>query len=363
MSVVHLIEAGSPRTCATTLALLATAQDAVDPAADDAALLLGGPELVEAAELAALRRVQALPLPWGRALAGLPTLARALRGRRIDRLVCWSVASLAAAALLRPATPRTLVLIHPLGYEALRWLHRLLRRPANRARTRLVILEDALDPAMVASLEARGVEAHALPMAIDLGRFEPASREEARRRWRLPGEDSRVVAVLADPPRAADAPRAVLVAGLAAETLATAGRLWPVTLLVHPSARGRRRAETLLASLHNHQVVIRLDPELACPWRVLPGCDVAMAVAPAGPSLSCAWARALGRTVIDAAAERSPARPAYDLHAALVGAGESPAVAAASSSTPVARRWAEAIGLGAVGGSVRPATRSSSNAR
>ena len=346
MPIVHLIEAGSRVTCPTMLALLGGAQDAAGPGADDEVLLLGGPALVEAARASAVRRAYGVAVPWGRALAGLPRLARQLRGRRVERLVCWSLGSLAAAMLLRPGTPRTLVLLADLSPGERRWLDRLLARPATRARTSVACLQGVASEELAAALARRGVPVQRLAPAAWRERFEPMSREQLRQRWHLPGEDSPVVAVLADPPAGGDATRAVLVAGLAAETLATAGHLWSVTLLLHPAHRGRLRSQALLAPLPENRLVVRLEPELACPWRVLGGCEATLDLSPTAPGLSAAWARAMDRPMIDATGRGSPARPAHELHELLAGgAGVRGRGIAGSTDRGLVQRWAAALGL------------------
>ncbi|MEX2386593.1 MAG: hypothetical protein WD534_01855, partial [Phycisphaeraceae bacterium] len=189
---MHLVEAVSPQTCGTMLALLAMVREqaAVCEQAEgrrSPVVLLGGQALGALAAAAGVADAVRVGVPYGRALGGLPGLRRALRAvGPVARMVCWSAGTLAAARLLYPGGRRTLVVMQPMEPEAAR-LVRWCQRWPGRGSTQVVTLGAAL-PAVVL-----GDPHHAMPLPSE-------PRGILRKRWGLPDERVKVVALLSDPP-------------------------------------------------------------------------------------------------------------------------------------------------------------------
>lgn len=312
MSTLHLIDANSPQARPTTLALLRATADAE---ANARVLLLGPPGLARAAASARIDRAERIGVPGGRAELGLAALRRALRRFGEPTVICaWSAGAVRAARWLRPRTPCVVCVTqrpdramcravartgalglahrHPLAVAA---LDPLIATSLHRQIAPLVQVPrsgDALNSADGVALPAPGLGAEARTCDAEVARW----REELRARW---GSDrvepaERVVALLSDPPEAADAQRALLLVGLIRETLAVRPAAPPrLAVLVHPAQHRRHRAEEVLMHVRTPVRVIQ-EPELAAPWRVLPGCDAAVAVDDTGAGLALAAAMAAG---------------------------------------------------------------------
>jgi len=294
MRVLHLIESDSPQADATTLALMGSALGRMGRI-DQRVLLLGGATLRRTAQAAGLNgEVAALGVPFGRALLGWPALTRRIAAMgRFDVIHCWSGGALSWATLAMPHVPRVMTLTQPPSSRAVHWF-RTLGREAHRPAIFLPI-SSTLRRALLAG-GVTGETVHVLRPGIDLSRVEHARRAELRKAWGIaPAEDAttKIVALLSDPPTAGDAREAALTIGIVEEILDNVR----IHLLVHPGASRRRHAELMLRTTRGGRRLIR-ESELAQPWRVLAGCDLALACGHGGGGLSLLWAMAANIPII-----------------------------------------------------------------
>lgn len=116
---------------------------------------------------------------------------------------------------------------------------------------------------------------------------------ELARRWSLDTDATgrphgHVIALLHDDPRHVDAKAAMMATALARLANVDQGKREPITLLVHPSATGRRAAMQLAGDVDMPVRVVG-EPWLDLPWRVLPGCTLALVPEPGGSICSLAW--------------------------------------------------------------------------
>jgi len=124
---------------------------------------------------------------------------------------------------------------------------------------------------------------------LDASRIDRSARPALRRRWQV-ADDQRVVALLADSPRAMDAAKAIVAVGLAAET----GRPW--RLLLHPEANGADRAAHIAAAMGRIERLI-FDDRVTGPWSILPGCDAALVIDPPC-RIAVTWAMLAGVPIV-----------------------------------------------------------------
>lgn len=292
MRVLHLIDAASDQATATTLALLGVSLGRLE-GVDDHLLLLGGRSLAAEAALADLppERVERLAVPFGRAWAGRSMLRRWLRRvGRFDLIHCWSVGAVSQATFTVRHTPRLLSLTHSPSRRAVHWLRMLVDGPLRVLAVTNTIRRAVLGGGVVESSVA------VLRPGIDLGMVQYQQRQSLRSCWGLdPVRDPqvKVVALLSDPPAAADAKFAALAAGIAADSRPEI----EMHLLLHPDQHNRRRAEDMLLAVRLRRPIIR-DPQVAAPWRSLPACDVALACGDAGGGLSLLWAMAANVPIV-----------------------------------------------------------------
>lgn len=316
MPILHLIDGASAQSTAATLALLA---DTFLGQPADKVLLLGGADLAWSAQEAGLGGACRVSVPYGRAMLNLPRLLRALaRFERIDRFDCWSLDTLRAVAVLRPSTPRRWIVAHQPEPRDLGRLLGLLRRRRPRRLAPTTVL--AASPTIARLLADAGVPPASLDgfePRLDATRLQHHDRAAIRRRWGLEGDaerNTKVVALLSDPPAAGDADVAAMAVGLTRQSLIGVGRddLHPALLLM-PDQHRRPRAQRMLDDLGNPVRVIQ-DAELAAPWRVLAGCDAAMAL----NGSNRAWALAAGCPVVTTSTHQ-PRDLAHELQALLIG--------------------------------------------
>lgn len=323
MRVLHLIDGHSPQASATTLAMLADAQDRLKDC-EQSIVLLGGEALGHAARHAGIRRARRIAVPFGRAPLGwLAMHARIRRGdlANVDVIHCWSLGAFTLATTLFCRTPRLLTLTTIPDKREIHWLAAACREAGAGVAiltTSATIRREAIsggvpEPAV-----------HVLRPSIDMARMDHHGRDARRQSWELSDPNAAVVALLSDPPRAADAMSAALAVSLAITAAGNAGRR--IHLLVHPDQRNRVRAATRFVPLGRHDAVIA-DHDAACPWRTLPACDVALAMGDAGAGLSMLWAMAAGVPII-AEARYATSEIIEDRHSALLTRpGKTPAIA------------------------------------
>ena len=129
---------------------------------------------------------------------------------------------------------------------------------------------------------------------LDSDRFKDRqglSRAAVRHRWGIKDPDLPVIALLSDPPTAADATIAATTINLIAESTQR-----DVKLVLHPQQSGRPRAQNILDGLGVGDRLIQ-DADIETPWKILSGVDaVLLGSHPA--SLSCRYAIARGLPVV-----------------------------------------------------------------
>lgn len=332
MHTLHLIDAASPQARPAMLALLAaTAREQARHGLATRVLLLGGASLGRAAEAGGLAggrasgrtpaaggRTRRVSVPMGRAELGVAAVHRALRvGGEPGVIYAWSAGALRVARWLRPRTPRVACVLQPPD-AAFAGAIRRSWRAARRGNGRFALL--AGDPVLAGSIAA-GLEdasdtapgadpAEAIlapdpaasptlpaPLRGQGGEVERArQRQTLRQRW---GSDQRpagefVVALLGEPPEAADSRHGLLTIGLVREALAAHTDAPPdLALLVLPGQGHRIRAQSTVRQIDTRVRLIQ-EPSLDAPWRILPGCDAALSLDPRGSGLPVAAAMAAG---------------------------------------------------------------------
>ena len=284
MRVLHLIDQASPQASGATLQLLSEPLGRMGRV-DQRVLLLGGEALRREARDVGIRKPICLSVPLGQALPGLFAIQRRLRSLgAVDLVHCWSIGALSAAALLLRRVPKILTLTQTPSPRAVKWL-RILTSESGGLITILPTSSTIHRALLEGGVEPLG--SHVLRPGIDLSKVVLNQKAALRRRWGLHDESQKVVALVSDPPHAADAVEAFL-AVLLADGSRVAQEM-TLDLLVHPDQTHRLRADRLGRHLHRSRWVIQ-EPCLAQPWRCLGACDVALAIGPHAGSLSLLWA-------------------------------------------------------------------------
>ncbi|MFA9479046.1 glycosyltransferase [Phycisphaerales bacterium AB-hyl4] len=318
--VVHLVEAASPQTCGTTLALLAMLR--AEAGERSTVVLMGNSALSDLAEAAQLRGAHRVGVPFGRAVCGLPALRRVLSAvGPASQIVCWSAGSLLAARVLRPTTPRVMVAVQSIGSDAGRMVRWCLRWPGMGG-TRVVTLGDALRTTLTNGPLRDWYEAVQPLPALALRPPVPSdARGVLRTRWGVSDERVKVVAMLADPPVVVDAQLGAIAASVARETLCDAG--WPgqVAVLLHPDQWHRPRAQLMMENLGGHFPIV-LEPKLATPWQVTAGCDLVMTMGPGAGGLALTSAMAAGLPIVAEPTPRVREWLTHNRNARLADSGE-----------------------------------------
>ncbi|MCE9590704.1 MAG: glycosyltransferase [Planctomycetes bacterium] len=290
MRVLHLIDDAGPQPSGTTLALLAESLGRLGRT-EQHVLLLGGSSLGREAVAAGVTDAQRVGVPWGRAVLGWPGATAALRRiGDVDLIHCWSIGAFTLASLARRRTPRILTLTTTPTADDVRWL-RVLVGTGDAGRAVILAISSTIRRAVLSGgLPEERV--HVLRPGLDMGRALRADRRALRESWGVESDDVKVVALLSDPPRAADAWYATMAVGLAEESYDLTRPGHPrLILLAHPDQHRRRRAEQVHRDVGRAGILIQ-EHRLTQPWSVLPGCDAALAVGDAGGGLSLLWAMA-----------------------------------------------------------------------
>lgn len=290
MRITHLMDAAGSQATGTTLALLAESLGRLGHTLQKV-LLLGGSSLQQEACAAGVSDATVVGVPRGHALLGWPAVTRALRQTgEADIIHCWSPGAFAFASLARRSTHRVLTMTTPPSPETVRWL-RVLCTAGGSSGPRGVILTTTAT--IRHTLISGGVPVemvHVLRPGLDMGRTSRVDRASLRESWGVESEQTRVVALLSDPPGDADALYATMAVGLAQESYSTSGGV-SLLMLVHPDQRQRRRAESIHRHLGRSGLLV-VEPRLSQPWEVLPACDAALALRGSGEGLSLLWAMA-----------------------------------------------------------------------
>lgn len=295
MRVLHLIDAAGPQACATTLALLADQWQRLG--AIEQQLLIMGPSLLKrTAQSVGIRGAVTVGVPQGRAILGVASVLPKVRALgRFDAVHCWSVGALTLASLVltRAGLPRLLTLTTLPDAKTLRWLRALVGEPGLSRVTLLPISATLRHDLIAAGLPENIV--HVLRPGLDFSRVATSRRASLRERWNLPSDQTKVVALLSDPPAAADALTSFWPVGLTAQSLSDGyDRL---RFLVHPQQHHLLRARRIMREADRERFFLA-DDELAEPWRVLPGADMALANGPHSGGLSLLWAMASNVPII-----------------------------------------------------------------
>jgi glycosyltransferase involved in cell wall biosynthesis len=197
-----------------------------------------------------------------------------------DLMHCWSSGAMGLAAVLFRRTPKLLTLTLPPAPSDARWLRAITSVAASRSA--LLPINSTIHREIL----TRGVpprSAHVLRPGLDLGQVAPSHRQCLRNQWDV-DHDAKIAVLVSDPPAAADAMPAALAIAMAEE--ASGHRIY---LLIHPDSQNRRRAQRDMDHQGKSNRLI-LDYRTSEPWRVMPGCDVAVAVGPDAGGLSLLWA-------------------------------------------------------------------------
>ena len=131
----------------------------------------------------------------------------------------------------------------------------------------------------------------------DLAASQTVLRDRLRGQWDAE-EQTFVVALLGDRFDAVDALVALIAVISAHESLvASQPDCAEVRLLCHPLAKRRADAARLGELLSFDRIMVQ-DAQVAMPWSVLPGCDIALTPNPSEAGLSILWAQAAGVPVL-----------------------------------------------------------------
>lgn len=334
MRILHLIDAVSPQATSTTLAMLADAQGRLGHV-DETVALLGGTHLAEQAKLAGVTDAMRVGVPMGRAVLGWSSLRRELNrhGQRdFDLIHCWSIGAMTLATMMFRLIPRVLTLTTPPTSNQVRWL-RVLTGDASKSAI-LPISNTIRRDLLSSGVDEKSV--HVLRPGIDMSRIGAGSRASLREQWGVPSGDEGkivVVALLSDPPSAADAVAAMVISRFAMETLLLEGT--DVRLIMHPAQRRRLQAKAMLRDMAGLRMLVD-DPRIAQPWSILPGCDLALVMGTHGP------VRVSG---LDARTTSSQRPTAKDIGHGYLGAGGS----AESGGGGLSLLWAMASNVPIVG--------------
>lgn len=292
MRVLHLIDASSPQATAATLALLDQSLGRLGDM-EQRTLILGPRNLVRIAGDTGVRVDQRLAVPFGQAVMGYSSVYRHTRDfGQFDVIHCWSVGSLALAALVFRRVPRVLTLTCTPSTRTIHWL-RILTREA-RGRTVLLPISSTIRRAVLGGGMAQEY-AHVLRPGIDMGRVDRNRRDTLRARWCAQSDSVKILALLGDPPHVADAMRTGVALNMAGYSAINQGL--QLRLLIHPDQTKRLRAQKMFRDIGRPKTIIQ-EPWLDRPWSVLPGCDLALAMGPSGGGLSLLWAMAANVPVV-----------------------------------------------------------------
>ena len=286
---LHLIDQASQAGCATTLALMAASLDE-----HSEVLLLGGRAFEARATSAGVGGADRSALPGGPVGFAAAGLHRALKRKGEPGLFhCWSIRSLALAALVRPTANKLLSLTQWSEQGEVSRLRRILRRQPGRVR--IVTASHGITAQLVTLGVPREVVRTVSPGLEDPKTAQAITRAGLHDRLGI-DRKAPVIALLADPPQGADARQAALAVGLVAESMnsgaASTQRLSP-RVLMSPDQHEGPAARRFMRSLRAEHVVVQCAA-LAEPWRVLPGCDAAICLSDVPGTLSLAWAMRLG---------------------------------------------------------------------
>ena len=297
MHLLHLFHAGVHDRPGTALGLLRSWIDHSPQHGHDV-VVVGPSALIEMARSLHLPVSAALGAPHGRAEMAAAGIRRVIAQRpEADAVVCWSPGTLQVTRLLASKVPAVACLAHrPTPGEA-----KLLARTIRRRRGATVVV--CFSPTVAQAAVDGGVRnegLHLVHPGMDASWCWSSERAGLRERWGVSDERAAVVAALATPPLEADAERAGLALSMAAEAMGNPGSLREsLRLVCHPLQVHRDRARRVFDRVEMPRLIAQ-DPDAAMPWRILPGCDLAVVFGPFGDRIARGWAMAAGRPVVAA---------------------------------------------------------------
>jgi len=307
MRVVHLIDAWPLAPPPTTLALLADSLGRLGDI-EERVIALGPSRLHQDLADLGITPDDATGAPFGRswlAPLGLRRFMRQLGGASV--IHCWSLGAMLTASLRWRRTPRLLTVATPIEPSHVRLLAAITRENPTCGIA-------AISEALRRDLITGGVHPERVDLlqpALDLSRVIFSQRRQLRAQWGL-GEDDRVVVQLCDPSNAGDLYHGIMTPGLAAEARDDR-RLWLLTDPQRPDLTRLRRIPDALGRPDR----VLTDARLRTPWRVLPGCDLALIQGPAAGGMSMLWAMGANVTIVGEATYRT-SEFVEDRHSALL---------------------------------------------
>ena len=292
MRILHLIDAASPQASSTTLALLDQSLGRLGHI-DQHALLLGGTPLGQAAQRAGITNAIYAGVPFGQAVLGIPTLRKYTQSLGpFDLIHCWSIGALTAASLVFRKTPKALTLTVTPPPASIHWLRILAKETTGK--TLFLPISSTIRGALLGGGLPEST-VHVLRPAIDMGKVDHNHRDALRKAWGAQSDDTKLIALLTDPPHQADALAANIALGMADDSAATDGLT--LRMVIHPDQPNRLRVQNRMRGLGKSNRVIQ-EPRLDQPWQVLPGCDLALTLGPNAGGMSLLWAMAANVPII-----------------------------------------------------------------
>jgi hypothetical protein len=288
LRVLHLIESAAAQANCATLAMFHDAYGRLGEI-EQHAVLLGGDTLSATVVNAGvkLEDVTCIHTPGGSALAGYFALKSHLRREGLDTrsgsqsfdvIHCWSPRALMLAAVTFRQTPKLLTLTTTLTKREAKLVRVLTGGVAGRVHVL------ALSNAIMRTLAQEGIDlshVSVLRPAIDMSRVDSSARDSVRKSWGIHDDNAKVVALLSDPPTAVSAVHGVYIS----LNFSYSKSVDAVKLLVHPRQRDLHKARQMLGRQGMDNILIE-DADVDQPWRVLPGCDVAMALGQEGAPIA-----------------------------------------------------------------------------
>lgn len=311
MRVLHLIDAGGPQASPTTLALLEASLGRL-AAVDQRVLLLGGQRFIQQARAAGISDFAHVGVPMGHAIAGWMAVSAAVKRMGVfDLIHCWSLGTLNWSSIALRSVPRFITLTGDPEPSVIRWL-RVLTQHAQ-SRTILLPMSMAIHRTLLSG-GLSAADAHVLLPALDFGKAVHSSRMATRASWGIDvDDDTVVVALLSDPPHRSDALEAIMTLLLVADSQEVPRAM---RLLVHPEQHNRCRGQSIMTDL-GHGERNLTDERLAQPWKILPACDLALAIGSGAGGLSLRWAMACNTPIV-AEATYEISEVVEDRHSALL---------------------------------------------
>lgn len=312
MRVLHLFDASDVSLPHARLALLAQSIGRLSDVQEDLCLLGNGELETAATELGLFARWR-FNVAGKHALAGYFTARSALRHESYDLIHCWSAGAMGAATLamlVAPRTPRVVTITQPCSKRQAHWA----RMFCSEAPSRTTYLP--ISNTLARELKESGVNpqaVHVLRPGIDMSLVSAQNRQPVRAALGATAQ-TLVVGLISDPPEVVNCVNAHMAAGLADQILRSKGV--PVMLVVHPQQMNIDQSMAAGRALDMKET-LRIDPRVACPWELLPGCDVALAMENTGGGLPLLWAMAANVPIIGEA-NHAISEIVEDRHSALL---------------------------------------------